>query len=60
MTKILNDPRKYEYTDVAITRHGKDELDSLDLFNCTRGGKEAVTKYQKRQFPRIDIQTGVN
>ena len=55
MTKILNDPKRREYTDTAITKPGIAELNRLDLYNNTRGGKQVVEKYEKRQALKADI-----
>lgn len=53
MTGILNDPDKRKYVDIAIKKQGKDELNQLDLYQSTRGGKEVVEKHIKKlQFHR--------
>ena len=56
MKKILNDPHRREYTDVAITKPVQGELNELDLYNNTRGGKAAVEKYKKRQTMMAEIE----
>jgi hypothetical protein len=45
---VLNDPKRYEYEDLATRPLAHNELESLDLFHETRGGEEAVAK-QHRQ-----------
>jgi hypothetical protein len=42
--RILKDPRRMEYKDLAITPVQADEMDTLDLFKETAGGRAAVAK----------------
>jgi hypothetical protein len=46
---IFADPRKQEYTDLAIQPAGSDEYDRLGLYQSTRGGTEAVEKYRRQR-----------
>jgi hypothetical protein len=42
--RILKDPKRMEYKDLAITPVQADEMDTLDLFKETEGGRAAVAK----------------
>ncbi|MET1110411.1 MAG: radical SAM protein [Allosphingosinicella sp.] len=42
--RILADPARYDYTDIALQPPTADEFDSLDLFQETTGGAAAVAK----------------
>jgi len=42
--RILADPARLEYEDVAVRSISADELETLDLFQETAGGAEAVAK----------------
>jgi len=53
LKRVLNDPARYDYTDLATRPLGHNELESLDLFHETRGGAEAVEK-QHRQDALIE------
>jgi hypothetical protein len=48
LKRVLADPNRYDYSDLATRPLGHNELESLDLFHETRGGEEAVAK-QHRQ-----------
>ena len=43
-----SDPRRYEYSDLAITPVTADEIDRLDLFHETAGGEAAVARKLKQ------------
>jgi len=45
--KVENDPKRYEYTDIAV-QPVQDEVESLGLFQETRGGQDAVELERKR------------
>ena len=49
LKRVLNDPERYNYTDLATRPLGHNELDSLDLFHETRGGAEAVEKQHRQE-----------
>jgi hypothetical protein len=42
--RILKDPKRMEYTDLALTPVQEGEMDTLELFNHTEGGRAAVAK----------------
>jgi hypothetical protein len=48
LKRVLNDPDRHDYTDLATRPLGHNELEALDLFHETRGGEEAVAR-QHRQ-----------
>jgi tRNA A37 methylthiotransferase MiaB len=45
--------RQADYTDLALAPVSDHELDELDLFNATRGGRSAVTKRRKASAIRV-------
>jgi hypothetical protein len=42
--RILKDPKRMEYKDLAITPVQEGEMDELEIFNVTEGGRAAVAK----------------
>ena len=48
LKRVLADPGRHDYSDLATRPLGHNELEALDLFHETRGGEEAVAK-QHRQ-----------
>ena len=44
LKRIVNDPARYDYSDLSIRPLGHNELSALDLFHETRGGEQAVEK----------------
>ncbi|MBW0002702.1 MAG: radical SAM protein [Hyphomicrobiales bacterium] len=46
--RILKDPKPLEYMDMALTPVQEDEMDRLDMFNVTQGGRAAVAKTRER------------
>jgi hypothetical protein len=46
--KVESDPKRYEYTDLAITPVSPEELETLDLFHETAGGEAFVAKKLKQ------------
>ena len=44
LKRIVNDPDRYNYTDVALQKATEEELDTLDMFQKTRGGIDVVAK----------------
>src|SRR6185436_4563182 len=53
LKRVLNDPDRHDYSDLATRPLGHNELESLDLFHETRGGEEAVEK-QRRQDALVE------
>ena len=62
--RLWADPKTLEYKDIAITPPEHEELDSLDLYQVTRGSEKAVelAKHRKRakdyQAAVKDVSTG--
>ncbi|MBV9114589.1 MAG: radical SAM protein [Hyphomicrobiales bacterium] len=46
--RILKDPQRHEYMDLALTPVQEGEMDTLEIFNATEGGRAAVTKTRQR------------
>lgn len=53
LKRVLNDPQRYAYDDLAIRPLGHNELAALDLFHETRGG-EAFIERKRKQDAIID------
>jgi hypothetical protein len=56
--KVMRDPARASYTDLAITPPREDELETLSLFRDTAGGEAAVARKRaaddlRVQFPRL-------
>ena len=51
LKRVVNDPDRYKYTDLALQKATEEELDSLDMFQKTRGGVAAVAK--KHRYDEI-------
>jgi len=47
--RILSDPRRLDYSDLAIRPVSPDELESLDLFSETAGGEAFVEKRRRQE-----------
>jgi hypothetical protein len=48
LERVVNDPKRYEYTDLATAPMSDNELKSLDLFHETAGGEAAVEKMRRQ------------
>ena len=46
--RILKDPKRMEYKDLAISPVQEGEMDALEIFNATQGGRAAVAKVRER------------
>ena len=53
LKRVLADPERHEYMDVAISPPSEGELESLGLFNETRGGAEAVVRESRVRPPKV-------
>jgi hypothetical protein len=53
--RILRDPGRMSYKDLAITPVQEGEMDALELFNATEGGRAAVAKLRHQ----ADVIAGV-
>jgi radical SAM superfamily enzyme YgiQ (UPF0313 family) len=49
LRRVLEDPRRFDYEDLATRPLLANELAALDLFHDTRGGEEAVAKQQRQE-----------
>jgi radical SAM superfamily enzyme YgiQ (UPF0313 family) len=49
LKRILADPARHRYSDLATRPLGDNELKALDLFHETRGGEEAVEKQARQE-----------
>ena len=49
LKRIVNDPARYDYSDLATRPLGHNELAALDLFHETRGGEAAVEKQARQE-----------
>lgn len=58
--KVKNDPRRYDYTDLALEPVVEDELDKLSLFAETAGGGAAVSKKRGEDLARARLAVQQN
>ena len=58
--KIRNDPRRLEYTDLALEPVLDDEMDKLSLFAETSGGGAAVSKRRNEDLARAKVAAAHN
>jgi hypothetical protein len=58
--KVRNDPRRHEYTDLALEPVMDDEMDKLALFAETAGGGGAVSKKRGEDLARARIAAARN
>ena len=49
LKRVLTDPDRHAYSDLAIRPLEDNELKALDLFHETRGGEEAVAKERRQE-----------
>ncbi len=57
--RISRDPRKLEYTDLAITPTEESELDTLALFQDTSGGKAEVERKRRADGLHMKVEAEV-
>ncbi len=53
--KVKNDPRRYEYTDLALEPVVEEDMDKLALFAETAGGEAAVSKKRGEDLARARV-----
>jgi hypothetical protein len=53
--KVRGDPRRHEYTDLALTPVEDDDMDKLALFHDTAGGEAAVAKRRGEDISRARV-----
>jgi hypothetical protein len=46
--RVEADPKRYDYTDTAITPVSPDEIETLDLFHETAGGEAFLARKQRQ------------
>jgi hypothetical protein len=56
LKECLQAPDRWTYSDLAIAPPCEEELDSLELYNATRGGEMAVAKKRKEDAARIAVR----
>jgi hypothetical protein len=49
LKRVLNDPARWDYEDLAIRPLAANELAALDLFHETAGGEAAVAKARRQE-----------
>ncbi|TXL78243.1 radical SAM protein [Vineibacter terrae] len=52
---VARDPARASYTDIAITPPSADELETLEMFSTTSGGKAAVAKKHRDDDQRAKV-----
>jgi len=58
--KVKNDPKRLEYTDLALEPVLDDEMDKLSLFADTAGGGAAVDKKRGEDLARAKVAAAQN
>jgi hypothetical protein len=58
LKRIVEDPARWDYDDLATRPLGHNELESLDLFHETRGGEEAVAKVARQEALMESVRAG--
>jgi hypothetical protein len=58
LKRIVEDPARWDYEDLATRPLGHNELESLDLFHETRGGEAAVAKQQRQEALLESVRAG--
>ena len=58
--QVRFDPKRHEYTDLALEPVGEDEMDKLSLFADTAGGGAAVTKKRGEDLARAKVAAAHN
>jgi hypothetical protein len=53
--RVKNDPRRFEYTDLAMTPVVDEDMDKLALFAQTAGGEAAVSKVRNEDLARAKV-----
>ncbi|HET9272657.1 MAG TPA: radical SAM protein, partial [Methyloceanibacter sp.] len=59
LQECLKAPDRWTYSDLAIAPPLPEELDTLELYNATRGGNEAVAKKRKEDWAREALRAAV-
>ena len=58
--KVKNDPKRLEYTDLALQPVVDDDMDKLSLFADTAGGEAAVNKRRGEDIARARVVAAQN
>jgi hypothetical protein len=56
LKKVISDPERWNYRDVAITEPEELEFDSLDLYHATDGGEGALARKRREDASRAKVQ----
>ncbi len=58
--RVKNDPKRYEYTDLALSPVVEEDMDNLALFAETAGGEAALTKKRGEDVARARVAAAHN
>jgi hypothetical protein len=58
LKRIVEDPGRWDYEDLATRPLGHNELEALDLFHETRGGTAAVEKQHRQDALLESVRAG--
>ncbi|HTR88081.1 MAG TPA: radical SAM protein, partial [Reyranella sp.] len=58
--KVKNDPKRYEYSDLALEPVVEEDMDKLSLFAETAGGSAAVSKKRGEDLARAKLAAQQN
>jgi len=57
---VKNDPKRLEYTDLALEPVVEEDMDKLSLFSETSGGEAAVSKRRGEDLARAKVAAAQN
>ena len=58
--KVLHDPKRHEYMDLALSPVVEEDMDKLSLFAETSGGEAALTKKRGEDLARAKVAAANN
>ena len=58
--RVKNDPKRHEYTDLALTPVDDEDMDKLSMFTETAGGGGAVNKVRGEDLARAKVAAAQN
>ncbi|CAN5175668.1 hypothetical protein BH10PSE6_BH10PSE6_59980 [soil metagenome] len=58
--RVMNDPKRHEYMDLALTPVRDEDMDTLALFHETAGGEAAVAKRRGEDLARAKVAAAHN
>lgn len=56
LKRIMKDPNRMAYRDLAITPPGEDEFEALELYKATSGGAAALERMRRAQAGKVAAQ----